>query len=260
MIVACDEDAKVLTKIGLTALQAEVYLTLAKLNKATIKTISTASKIDRANVYRVLTRLHELNLVEKLLSNPTVFKALPVNEGIKMLLERKEKENEEIKAQTFELLKKYKTYQELPVTNECEISLVPEGKMSTRKVDEMVESNQTTHEIVIYWGDFENQTEAVVDRWRKLLLRGIELKIIVYLNTNRRLPQNVLALKKYKGFKIRKALNPPRSTISIIDGNQAFVSVTPTLLSGGGLWINNPCIVGMFRDYFLMLWHTSKAL
>lgn len=260
MTVICNENAKILTKIGLTALQAEVYLTLARLNKATIKTISASSKIDRANVYRVLTRLGELDLVEKLLSNPTVFKALPINDGVKMLLERKEKENEEIKAQTLELLKKYRNYQELPVEDVCEFILVPEGKLSKRKVDEMVEANQSTHEIIIYWSDFEKQKDDVTARWRQLLLKGIEVKIIVYLNSNRRLPQNVLALKKYQEFKIKKTLKPPKATISIIDGIQAFVSVTPMLVSGGGLWLNNPCIVGLFRDYFLMLWRTSKTL
>ena len=49
-----EADIAILTKIGLTPLQAQVYLTLAKLNEASIKSLSTESKVDRANAYRVL--------------------------------------------------------------------------------------------------------------------------------------------------------------------------------------------------------------
>ncbi len=258
-----DEDAKLLTKIGLTPLQAEVYLALAKLNKATIKTLSSTSKIDRANVYRVLIRLHEMNLVEKLLGNPTVFKALPVSEGLTMLMDRKEKENTEIKEQAEELLKKYKQInQELHIDDKCEIILVPSGKLMARKVEEMVEANLHTHDLIIYWSDFESQVGDVVVRWKKLLQKGVQLRILVYLNPTIGLPESILALKNFKGFKIKQFAKPPKSTISIIDGDQAFFSVTPQISTGGkpGLWVSNPGIVGLVSDYFEVLWKNSKAL
>ena len=108
MTLTFDEDTKLLTRLGLTELQAQVYLTLAKMGKATLRDISSASKADRANVYRVITRLLELNLIEKLLSTPTVFRALPLADGIKMLLEKKDQEHNDIKAKSRALLLLYK--------------------------------------------------------------------------------------------------------------------------------------------------------
>jgi Predicted transcriptional regulators len=98
MTLTFDEDTKLLTRLGLTELQAQVYLTLARMEKATLRDLSAAAKTDRANVYRVINRLQELNLIEKLLATPTVFRALPLAEGIKMLLEKKDQEHNEIKA------------------------------------------------------------------------------------------------------------------------------------------------------------------
>ncbi len=263
MQAVSDDDTQILGNLGLTTLQAEVYITLARLNEATIKTISTVTKIDRANVYRVITRLQEIYLVQKILASPTVFRALPVNEGIKMLLERKEKQDKIIKTQTNALLKKYEHNKvDTPYCEGCEFALIPIGKFTQRKVDEMVNSNRITHDIIIYWRDFDAQTNDVVDRWRKLLERGIKLRIIVYLEKNQSLPRKVQLLKRYSEFQIRKTPNPPRATISLIDRDQTLVSVTPTLLSEEkpGLWTNNQGLVGILCDYFDSIWHQSKKI
>jgi sugar-specific transcriptional regulator TrmB len=264
MAIASDEDTQILKRLGLTTLQAEVYLTLTRLNKATIKNISSVSKIDRANIYRVLTRLLEINLVEKMLTTPTIFEALPLDEGIQMLLEQKENDNKKTKTQVEEFLKKYKQPNlEAPADKGCEFILIPDGKLTMRKVEEMVSSNQKTHEIIIFWSDFDSQTNEVVDRWTSLLVRGIKLRILVYLHQKKSLPKKIMQLKKFAEFQIRSISGPPKATISIIDGNQAFVSVTPSISEdrgGSGLWVSNPGMVGLIEDYFEMLWRSSKTL
>jgi len=63
-------DTKVLTQLGLTSFQAQVYLTLTKLGTSNAKTIASIDRLDRANVYRVMTDLQKLNLVEKMLTKP----------------------------------------------------------------------------------------------------------------------------------------------------------------------------------------------
>ena len=185
MLNDCCQDTEILTRLGLTPLQAEVYLTLAQMDKATIRTLSSILKIDRANVHRVLTRLQELELVKKLLTNPNIFKALPAIEGIQMLLDRKEADDKEIKMQTKELLKKYKnTYQSAVDEKNCEFALIPDGQFVKRKVAEMISSNQKTHEVIIYWSDFASDINAVVAMWKKVLLKDIKMRIIVFLQEN----------------------------------------------------------------------------
>jgi sugar-specific transcriptional regulator TrmB len=258
-----ESDIAILTKIGLTPLQAQVYLILAKLNETSIKSLALESQVDRANVYRVLIRLQEMGLVEKLLTNPTLFRALPIKDGAKMLLDQKERTDQEIKTKTAEMLKKYENHCAENLTQtRSEFTLLPDGKLMKRKVAEMVKANEKTHEILIYWSDFTSQTSETVERWSKLLLKGVKLRIIVYLQSKERIPKNILNLQKNPDFKIRQTLKPPKSTISIIDGNQALLSVTPTLNPGGkpGLWVNNHGIVSLVQEYFEMIWQKSTPL
>ena len=54
-----DNDAQLLNELGLTILEAKVYLALAKTGKTTIATISKTSKVARPDVYRTLAKLQE---------------------------------------------------------------------------------------------------------------------------------------------------------------------------------------------------------
>jgi Predicted transcriptional regulators len=233
------------------------------MEKATLRDLSAAAKTDRANVYRVINRLQELNLIEKLLATPTVFRALPLAEGIKMLLEKKDQEHNEIKAKTKELLSRYrKVSQDTIGEDVSQFILVPDGRLTKRKVAEMVDSNHKTHDILIYWSDFKSQAAAVVSMWTKVLLRRIKVRIIVFLGKNEKLPRSVLCLRSYPNFEVRRASAPPKVTLSIIDGKEMFISVTPSISAGGkpGLYVNNHGVVGLVQDYFELAWRDSEEL
>ena len=262
MTLTFDEDAKLLTRLGLTELQAQVYLTLTKMGKATLRDLSAAAKTDRANVYRVITRLQELNLIEKFLSTPTMFRALPLADGFKMLLEKKDQEHNEIKAKTKEMLSRYrKVSPEIVGEDISEFILVPDGRLTKRKVAEMVSSNQKTHDILIYWSDFKFQANAVASMWTKVLLRGVKVRIIVFLEKTERVPPNILGLRKYPNFEVRMASSPPKVTLSIIDGKETLISVTPSISPRKpGLYVNNHGVVGLVQDYFELAWRDSKAI
>ena len=83
---------RTLTQLELTSAQAKVYLTLATLEKATAKEISNHSNVAREEVYRLLTELQKKGLIERIIASPTQFKATPIEEGLSILIRRKEKE------------------------------------------------------------------------------------------------------------------------------------------------------------------------
>jgi sugar-specific transcriptional regulator TrmB len=264
MTLTFDEDTKLLTRLGLTELQAQVYLTLAKMGKATLRDISTASKADRANVYRVITRLLELNLIEKLIASPTVFRALPLADGVKMLLEKKDREHNEIKAKSRELLSRYKnvSIDSADDKDASEFILIPDGRLTNRKVAEMINSNQKSHDILIYWADFKGQANSVAAMWLKVLVRGVKVRILVFLEKNEKLPKSILCLRSSPLFEIRKTGTPPKATLSIIDGKEAFISISPSLSPRGkpGLYVNNHSVVGLVQEYFELTWRAAEAV
>jgi sugar-specific transcriptional regulator TrmB len=263
MTLTFDEDTKLLTRLGLTELQAQIYLTLAKMDKATLRDLSAAAKTDRANVYRVINRLQELNLIEKLLATPTVFRALPLADGIKMLLEKKDQEHNDIKAKTKALLTRYRNAGQNAVGEDVsQFILVPDGRLTKRKVAEMINSNQKTHDILIYWSDFKHQAKSVASMWNKVLLRGVKVRIIVFLEKGEKLPRSILCLSRNPNFEVRQASAAPKVTLSIIDGKETLISVTPSISPRGkpGLYVNNHGVVGLVQEYFDLAWRDSQTI
>ena len=71
-----------LMELGLTLVQAKIYLTLTKLDNATIKAISKNSNLARQDIYRIIPSLQKLGLVEKIIDKPTKYKATPIKIGV----------------------------------------------------------------------------------------------------------------------------------------------------------------------------------
>ncbi|MCW3998640.1 MAG: hypothetical protein NWE93_00185 [Candidatus Bathyarchaeota archaeon] len=256
-------DVQLFTELGLSPLQAQVYITLAKMEKATIKAISAASKIDRANVYRVMSQLQKLGLVEKMLANPTSFKAVSVQDAMTMLLEDNNRKYEEIKKKAIELLQRHKQENEtLPDIDECQFALVPCGKLTFKKIDEMLTSTQKSHDLLGYCRDFSADIDNIYPRAKTLLARGVKVRHIIFLEENEKPPKELSALKKYGLLEVKFTRLPPRSTVSIYDNKQAFVSIFPSLSNGEtpSLWISNLGIVSIIQSYFEDLWQNSLDL
>ncbi|MGD0645803.1 MAG: helix-turn-helix domain-containing protein [Candidatus Bathyarchaeia archaeon] len=255
-----EEDAQILTRLGLTFLQAKVYLVLAKMGKATSKQISSATQIDRANVYRVISKLQELGLVEKMLTLPTIFEAVPTYEGTSMLLEHRTKENQEIEAKTKELLTKCERNSEETVHEEdCQFILVPKEKAILRKLGEMFDRVRETYEMIFYWSHVDPNVKILIKMWKTLLKKGIKIQFIAYLQEGEALPTSVLNLSKNGLFEIRCIPTPPVSTLSIFDQREALITTSSKIhaLESTSLWVGNPGIVEIFQDFFELMWRNS---
>jgi sugar-specific transcriptional regulator TrmB len=255
-------EEKILTQLGLTSLQAKVYLTLASIGQATLSDLSLNTKIDRANVYRVTNQLQGLQLIERMLMYPTQYKALPLNQGIRMLLDNKENEYLEVKAKSKVMLERFRQPErDFSEDDNCQFALIPDGKLIQRKFEQMINTNHKTHDILFYWQDFGLDYNEVLEIWTKLLVRGVRLRGIVYIEDGGKIPHEIVSLKKYSpDFELRRILTPPKATITIIDGKESFVSVTPKLHPSGhpSLWIQNPGILGVVQEYFDMCWRNSR--
>jgi sugar-specific transcriptional regulator TrmB len=87
------EDIQTRMQLGCTDTQAKGYITLARLYpSAKVKTIAENSQIPRQEIYRVLTELYEKDLVERIVPLPTEHKAVPLEIGLSILMERRTKE------------------------------------------------------------------------------------------------------------------------------------------------------------------------
>jgi len=65
------------------------------MSSGTTRNIAKNSDITRPDVYRVLVDLEKLRLIEKTISTPTEYKAVPIEIALDILLGRKQQENKQ---------------------------------------------------------------------------------------------------------------------------------------------------------------------
>ncbi len=253
MLSIDDESLKILTGLGLTVREAKIYCILDKIGKATIKDISAAAKMDRPNIYGVITKLQKLNLVEQILTTPIIYQATPFDQGVEMLLEHKRTEFSQLTDATKTLLKSHKHSNTEPIREENKLMIIPKKTPTEKKFDELFASTQKLNEAVCYWPDPKISLHWL-PIWKKMLKRNVEIKLIVYLPSAKELPKPVLELMQNPAFSVRFTSSKPKIALSIHDQREAFLSTSMSISESSHLWVKSVGFVSFFQDYFDMLW------
>lgn len=259
----CCDDVQALTGLGLTSRQAKIYLILSQMEKASINTLCLRSKIDRANVYRTMKQLEDLKIVEKLATSPTTFKASPINEGMFLLLERQKSEfiNNEAKAKL--LLEKYPNgHTSVTCEKGANFAIVPSGKLAYNEIIERIESSHKTHQAIVYWKDFECMPDIIAFVWKKLLLRGVEITVLVFSESDKQLPKRFEEFRTFGKIEVRITTKRPKTTFAIYDGKTALLSTLPMIYDSMNAYLlmENVALVGLLQEYFELMWHDSKPI
>lgn len=251
-----EQPIKILTTLGLTYREAKIYLTLNSLGKATIKELSVTAHMDRPNIYGVIAKLQRLNLIEQMLTTPIVYKAVPMDQGVEMMLEHKRHDLNDLSRETKKLLKTYKSVRS-KLQEECKLAIIPKKMPAQKKFDELFAGTEKLNEAICYWPDPSRIINWDYPIWKKLLKRNIEIRLIAYLPPDKRLPEKVHELTKNPLLKIRYINFPPKISLTIHDQKKAFLS-TSLSTNSSFLWVNNIDFVAFFQEYFDMLWQKSS--
>ena len=118
-----DEQIQALMDLGLSLLQAKIYLSLASFENAPIRTISKASNIAKQDIYRIMPALQKMGLVEEILGSPIRYQAISLKTGIAVLFQRKTREYAELQNKTTQVLN---TLQEKNTVDACKNEAIVE--------------------------------------------------------------------------------------------------------------------------------------
>jgi sugar-specific transcriptional regulator TrmB len=255
-----DRDTQTLTDLGLTILEARVYLALAKVGKTTIATISKTSKVARPDVYRTLSKLQEKGLVEKIIAMPTKFKPIPIDDYISILIERRKKEISETQKEATRLLKKLKEKNSNSLQeDETRFSLSSE-QATIRRKERTLENVQRSFDVVTSWRNPHADLFIHMEEIAEALQRDVEIRVIIDKPDEEKLLSDIMKqLKKYPNFKTRYLLNAPKALMSIYDKKEAWICTCthPVLEECPTLRTDNPCLLSILQDYFDILWLTA---
>ncbi len=246
--------------MGLTILEARVYLALAKAGKATIATISKTSKVARPDVYRTLAKMQEKGLVEKILAIPTQFKLIPMKQSLLTLLENKRNEFLEVQEKTTELFLNFKENNSKSTLREDEAQLRLISEQATvRREKGVLDAVQRSFDEVTTWSYPHTALFVDMDDVTEALQRGVKIRVIIDKPDEKILSDIIEKLKKYPAFKIKYLPNAPKALMSVYDNKEAWICTCtqPVQKECPSLWTNNPCLLAILQDYFEILWLTS---
>jgi sugar-specific transcriptional regulator TrmB len=259
-----DERIQTLMGLGLTFCQAKIYLALVLNENCTAKTLSCLSKVTRQDIYRIMPKLETLGLAQKILIIPTEWEAAPIDEGLTILLERKNKQFSELQEKTTKLLGSFRENSKRTERREQEpeFIIIPGGETHMRWITKKIGNVKKSNDVFVTWDIFKYMMFNESKQFKKGLERGARFRHIIYCidGTKSEIGFDPY-FKENPNFQVRYVLNPPLASIVLFDKKEVvFSNPARHLLETSKLWSSNPHFVALIQEYFETKWKTAQKL
>jgi sugar-specific transcriptional regulator TrmB len=257
-----EEDVQALNDMGLSILQAKIYLSLVKLGEVNVGMISKASNMVRQDIYRNMPTLERLGLAERILSKPTVYKATPLKEGISILLLERKKKNEEVLKKAQSLVRNFSSFSNILAENESEFRITSERSLLFKMHDQLIEKAQNTIDAVVPIKVLEEQTIPNLSFLKKASKKGVKIRLISQRTKGDSVLTKPKGLAGISFLELRYAFSPtPVETrpfgMHLFDKKEMTVCISSHDCVPS-LWSNSSSLLRMATNYFEDLWNEAS--
>jgi sugar-specific transcriptional regulator TrmB len=242
-----------LERLGLTSLQARIYLTTVTLQKASVSRIATTAEVARPDVYHILMVLEKRGLIRKATTKPLMYEATPVKEGCMLLLQSKREEYLEAQEKSQLLIQEFseRTYRVKGAEN---FSLINSEELLLERFAVADEATKKSLDIISDWA-----TLAVLlfnmESFRDLMSRGVRVRLITEKVAGDKKQEEVYNQKSAL-FEMRFFKGPAPIRTAIYDGKVMNMRVRTQQDRGmtPALWSDNSEFVQMIMAYYENIW------
>jgi sugar-specific transcriptional regulator TrmB len=252
----------VLVRLGLTPNQAKVYIALASFSPCTANQASKATCLAPEVVYRALPKLQEQGLVEKEITVPAKFKATPLKLAIGMLLDRKNRDDNQIRVKARKLLSNFNAENGTPSQEDFKITLIPKGKVLVPFVEKKLAGVQKRLDLVFtgqkFSGWFLTQSKVL----QKVILKKVAVRMIVSGTESEYRTEFLEELLLNSNFQARFVHEEVLACVSVFDDKDAMIctSADVPFARSPVYWSNNPSVVELCKTYFEKFWKKEARL
>ncbi|MCW4011011.1 MAG: hypothetical protein NWF05_10395 [Candidatus Bathyarchaeota archaeon] len=257
-----EKSIQTLMRLGLTNYQGRVFMALEVLGTSVIKEISFWSGVPRSKVYEALDGLTKMGLVNKVITAPTAFEAIPLCDAFSLLLERKIEDYRDLRVETSSMLDDF-NQKRLNSENKktSNITLISDIGSIIRLTKRNIESTETRIDMVVSWKKFLQRSPLLSEEVFRAYNRGVRMRFAIQR------PNNEASLKagiKSVGFpdSIEYRFFPftPPAMCTLFDNKRVKI---PTGIENGAkpvsaVFTDNACFVKIAKAYFNRIWTTSK--
>jgi sugar-specific transcriptional regulator TrmB len=264
MVSINEESIQTLIQLGLTSLEARVYLTLVEEGgQGTAGTISKLSKVNQPDVYRIAIKLERRGLIEKIISDPIMYKAKPIGETLVLLVESKNAQINALKIKTEDIAKKYdirESQKKAPSPNKAsELILIPPGRPHIHKIGEAI--RHTDERVFGCGGDITVLEKArFLDEsiWIEAIKRGVEFRFITEKRENSiQIPKLNRFLRKNPRVTMRCIDTQLPPMVLLLDEKEVFIR-TEMSIESPVLRTTNLGIVKMAKLFLDAMWEKAQ--
>ena len=249
-------------QLGLTLNQARAYFALIQLGPSTAKELAKKSQITRQDIYRVAPILQEAGLIEKQIDSTKCYKAIPLEQGINILLKIKAEEQQKLSKKTQDLIKDARNIhlEKTSSDPESEFTIFSGKGRITQKVSKTLKNTHSSVDSIISQKKFSPLIFDLVEDYKKALEAGIRMRIITENPTGKVIQEILTNLQKNSSLQIAYLEVLPHTITIIFDNTEAIITTTCTATSTSALWSNNQCFISMAQTYFNTRWTSTKKI
>lgn len=257
-----DKGVNVLTQLGLTTRQAEIYLAIVRLGPATVKVIAQTLQIARAEVYRSTAELQKLGLITKNIATPSSFRAVPPSEALSILLQQNAEKHENLRVKAEQIFRNYKNYNiEKTIQENTRYYITSGAKAEHREFAKDLAEIQTSMDCVLNWKDVIFVINKYFKELKEVLKRGVKIRYVTNIPEGTKLPQNIQTLKKTGSFVVKTSSTIPKAGIDIVDKKLVRIISFPDPARSEVevLRLNNLEIVDLAQEHFELKWNSATT-
>jgi sugar-specific transcriptional regulator TrmB len=249
-----------LNEFGLTTLQAKIYIILLQMGKIDATSVAKSANIARQEVYRVMPTLLKLGLAHKIINKPLQYEATPLDNGLKILLQKQKEKIGELEHQKRWLINNFhiKNYEPDMGEDDTQLMVISEILLWFNLYKKLIQRTKETIDITL-------PVIGVPARFSLLWLeveeefttnKPLKIRLVTQLPKGSNNPSQTIL--DHNLFDIRYLEEPVPFGMHIYDKREFTMSISP---KGGlpSLWSNNPNMLILAQNHFDLMWKKAKA-
>ena len=254
IILDRNDGVQTLVALGLTVLQARVYLSLTKLGTACASAISHFSKVGRQDIYRILRELQDLGLVKKILTLPTKFEPIPIKQGVLFLLKQRDDEISQLRNDAMRLCRIFEHREGSVNRAGLKILTIPRKDMVFSEAFHLVDNAKES--IKIFAEGNELRDPRTEKHFCRLLEQGRKIQIIIPDAENVPIFSKHMEMYVNKLFQVKYYSNHRVPRFVICDDREMVIAISDEE-DFPGLHIDITAVLKIASHYFDFLWKES---
>jgi sugar-specific transcriptional regulator TrmB len=252
-----NEGLQYLMQLGLTRMQANIYLHLLINGKAEARIIAHWAGAPRTEVYRALNELQENGLVDRELSCPLKFAAVPPSLGLQAFIDNKRHNINQIQKRLKKFSYEFESNQEPNPEREYKITSIEGRKRIIAQIKQQHDAAKSSIDVITSMPRFLYIADQCMENYSKAVERGVKYRIILGVpNDSQDLSPEMKKAHNNEKTAIKKFVGCPPENSVIFDQDQMNFSYYPDrrIFESPLIITNHPCLVGFALNSFQRTW------